>query len=146
MKRKYLTLGIIVPLAAAGAFSAAPVASAVSTPKVAAFHSMFGWGSCTMGSTVSVNAIPIAGQTYVDVRIRDGTLFPPKQMWFVSITQRKFGSLFEPNFTAIKQTNSFGQLRVQVLTEPIVGGLNFFKVTAHNLTTTGHCSTPFVPA
>jgi hypothetical protein len=40
---------------------------------------MFGWGSCTMGSTVSVNAIPIAGQIYVDVRIRDGTLFPPNR-------------------------------------------------------------------
>jgi hypothetical protein len=150
MNRKLLTLGLIVPIAVAGAVSIAPGASAVPTPTVASVHSGFAVGSCNIGSSssISLNATPVPGQLYVDVRIKDGTFFPLRQKWFVSIMQYRFLSTFNPSFTAFKQSNSLGRLRVQLLTEPILGGvgLNFFKVRANNINTLEHCSTGWVPA
>jgi hypothetical protein len=145
MNRKFLTLAVIVPLAAAGALSTAPFASAAKVAPARANPTITGF--CTFGSHITLNAthIPIA-TIHVDVRIHDISFFPAKQTWNVSVRQTTFPPQFQPTFTAIKQTNSFGSLRVQTLTEPIGFGINFFRASAHNLSTGEVCITPQVPA
>jgi hypothetical protein len=150
MNKKFLTLGVILTLTTAGAVSAAPVASAGSTARIASVPANPPkFGSCNFGSfsTIWLNATPQfgTGQIHVDVRIKNGSLFPAKQRWYVNIAQTALPTpSFKPNFTAFKQS-SFGKVRVQILTEPI-GFFNYFKATANNITTGEFCSTPYVKA